>query len=79
MLLSGHADAYGGQEYNQGLSERRAEVVKRYLVENFNIPAENLSTAGFGKRVPKNKADPYAPENRRVQIANMASQKKANP
>ena len=59
--------------------ERRAEAVKRYLVENFNIPAENLSTAGFGKRVPKNKADPYAPENRRVQIANMASQKKANP
>jgi flagellar motor protein MotB len=49
------------------------------LVENFNIPAENLSTAGFGKRVPKNKAGPYAPENRRVQIANMASQKKANP
>jgi flagellar motor protein MotB len=49
------------------------------MVENFNIPAENLSTAGFGKRVPKNKADPYAPENRRVQIANMASQKKANP
>jgi outer membrane protein OmpA-like peptidoglycan-associated protein len=30
-------------------------------------------TAGFGKRVPKIKADPYAPENRRVQLANMAS------
>jgi outer membrane protein OmpA-like peptidoglycan-associated protein len=63
----------------RGLLERRAEAVKRYLVENFNIPAENLSTAGFGKRVPKNKVDPYAPENRRVQIANMASQKKAYP
>jgi hypothetical protein len=35
------------------LLERRAEAVKRYLVENFNIPAENLSTAGFGKRVQK--------------------------
>ena len=72
VLLGGHADAHGSDNYNQVLSERRAEAVKRYLVDKFQLPAENLATAGFGKRELKNKADPFAPENRRVQIANMA-------
>jgi hypothetical protein len=38
-----------------------------------NAALKGTLTAGFGKRVPKIKADPYAPENRRVQLANMAS------
>jgi hypothetical protein len=50
ILLSGHADARGGDDYNQRLSERRAEAVKKYLTDKHRIPTENLTTAGFSKR-----------------------------
>jgi outer membrane protein OmpA-like peptidoglycan-associated protein len=73
IMLSGHTDAKGTDEYNQKLSERRAEAVKRYLVEKFQLPAENLLTAGYGKAVLKNGTDPLAAENRRVQIVNLNS------
>jgi outer membrane protein OmpA-like peptidoglycan-associated protein len=71
VVLSGHTDAKGSQEYNQKLSERRAEAVKKYLVENLKIPADDLSTAGYGKRDLKDPAHPFAAENRRVQIVNL--------
>lgn len=73
VMLGGHTDAKGGDGYNQGLSERRAETVKKYLVDNFRIPAENLISTGYGKTGLKNPADPFAAENRRVQIVNMAT------
>jgi len=73
VVLAGHTDARGGDEYNQALSERRAEAVKTYLIQKQNVPAQNLSTAGYGKRDLKNPAQPYAPENRRVQIVNMSA------
>jgi outer membrane protein OmpA-like peptidoglycan-associated protein len=70
FLINGHTDAKGSAEYNQGLSERRAEAVKRLLVEQFNIPAANLIAVGYGKSMLKNSADPFGGENRRVQIVN---------
>jgi outer membrane protein OmpA-like peptidoglycan-associated protein len=73
MLLSGHTDARGSDEFNQKLSEQRAEAVRTYLVEKFRIPKENLSTAGYGKRQLKNASDPSAAENRRVQIVNLGT------
>jgi outer membrane protein OmpA-like peptidoglycan-associated protein len=73
IMLSGHTDAKGADDYNQKLSERRAEAVKRYLVQKFRLPAENLLTAGYGKAVLKNSSDPLAGENRRVQIVNLNS------
>ena len=78
ILLSGHADARGGDDYNQRLSERRAEAVKKYLTDKHRIPTENLTTAGFGKRELKNKADPFAAEHRRHQIVNVVSSMEAN-
>jgi outer membrane protein OmpA-like peptidoglycan-associated protein len=74
FLLGGHTDAKGGEDYNQGLSERRAETVKRYLIEKYKLPAENLLTAGYGKSQPKIKDNPMADANRRVQVVNMNSQ-----
>ena len=71
FVLAGHTDAKGGDEYNQKLSERRAEAVKSYLVAKLKIPADSLSAAGFGKRDLKNTADPFAAENRRVQVLNL--------
>jgi outer membrane protein OmpA-like peptidoglycan-associated protein len=78
VMLGGHTDAKGSDEYNQGLSERRAETVKRFLVETYKIPAANLVTAGYGKKGPKNPNDLYAAENRRVEIVNMAEREEAS-
>jgi outer membrane protein OmpA-like peptidoglycan-associated protein len=78
FILAGYADAKGNDSYNQQLSERRAESVKQYLVEKFGISASNLVTAGYGKTHLKNTSDPYAAENRRVAVSNMADSKVSN-
>lgn len=70
FLINGHTDARGSAEYNQDLSERRAEAVKRLLVQHFNLPPTTLIAIGYGKTHLKNSADPLAGENRRVQIVN---------
>jgi len=77
VVLSGHTDGKGGDEYNQKLSERRSEAVKKYLVEKLKISPDNLSTVGYGKRDLKNKSEPYAAENRRVEIVNMGATNQA--
>jgi len=48
LILSGHADKRGPQAYNQPLSERRAALTKRFLVEQ-GIPEANLETRAYGK------------------------------
>jgi outer membrane protein OmpA-like peptidoglycan-associated protein len=73
-FINGHTDAKGGTDYNQGLSQRRAEAVKRVLVEEFRVPADNLIAIGYGKTKLKNPADPLAGENRRVQVVNTEQQ-----
>jgi outer membrane protein OmpA-like peptidoglycan-associated protein len=70
FILARHTDAKGGDTYNQGLSERRAEAVKRFLAEKYGIDASNLVTVGYGKTQLKNPAGPFASENRRVQVIN---------
>ena len=49
LILQGHADQRGGLKYNDLLSQRRADSVKRYLVEQ-SVPAANIETQAFGKR-----------------------------
>ena len=72
FILAGHTDAKGSETYNQGLSERRAEAVKRFLAEKYGIEASNLVTVGYGKTQLKNPTGPFASENRRVQVINAA-------
>ncbi|RUO25379.1 OprF [Aliidiomarina minuta] len=50
--IAGHTDLIGPQEYNQELSERRAQAVKDELVNRFNISANRLSTVGYGMTRP---------------------------
>jgi outer membrane protein OmpA-like peptidoglycan-associated protein len=69
LLVAGHADASGSDAYNQRLSERRADAVKRFLVTRFKVPDDTVIAVGHGKAQPKNAADPYAVENRRAQVA----------
>jgi outer membrane protein OmpA-like peptidoglycan-associated protein len=71
FVVAGHTDAVGGEAFNQGLSERRADTIKRYLTEKFGIAGSDLVTVGYGKTKP---VDPNAPMdqiNRRVQVVNM--------
>jgi len=78
FLVAGHTDAKGGDAYNQGLSERRAEAIKTYLIQKFGLQAENLMTVGYGKEQLKVKDNPLAADNRRVQVVNMAAQSQAS-
>ncbi len=76
-LISGHTDAKGGEDYNQRLSERRAKSVKDYLIRKFQIADDTLVTAGYGEEQLKNTSDPFAAENRRVQITNLETKQEA--
>lgn len=48
VTLEGHTCNMGPEVYNKGLSLRRAESVKRYLVQKFNIDPSRLTTVGYG-------------------------------
>jgi outer membrane protein OmpA-like peptidoglycan-associated protein len=74
FILAGHTDAKGSDSFNQELSERRADAVKRFLAEKYKIDAGNLVTVGYGETKLKNASAPFGSENRRVQVVNMADQ-----
>jgi outer membrane protein OmpA-like peptidoglycan-associated protein len=71
FVVAGHTDAIGGESYNQDLSERRADSIKRYLTEKYGINGTDLVTVGYGKSKPKDPNAPMDPINRRVQVVNM--------
>ncbi len=49
LILEGHADRRGSVEYNNGLTERRVERAKSFLVEH-GVPAANIETRSLGKQ-----------------------------
>jgi outer membrane protein OmpA-like peptidoglycan-associated protein len=71
FIVAGHTDAAGGDAYNQDLSERRADSIKRYLMDKFSIAGADLVTVGYGKSKLKDPSQPMAEVNRRVQVVNM--------
>jgi OmpA-OmpF porin, OOP family len=71
FLIEGHTDAVGSAEYNQRLSEARADSVKTYLTSTLGIQPSRLETVGRGETQPLDAADPEAAVNRRVQIVNV--------
>lgn len=73
FVVAGHTDAAGTEAYNQDLSERRAESIKRYLVEKFGIAGADLVTVGYGKSKLKDPSQPLSGANRRVQVVNTES------
>jgi len=78
FIVAGHTDAAGGDAYNQDLSERRADSIKRYLMEKFSIAAADLVTVGYGKSKLKDPNQPMAEVNRRVQVVNMENKTTAS-
>ncbi|RAI37385.1 hypothetical protein CH341_29705 [Rhodoplanes roseus] len=68
FLIEGHTDAVGGDVDNLSLSDRRAEAVAMVLTQQFGVPAENLTTQGYGRQYLKVPTDGPLRENRRVAV-----------
>ena len=69
IILTGHTDRSGGRKHNMALSLRRAEVVKKSLVEQ-GIPADAIETVGRGETQPlvRTRDGVKEPQNRRVEF-----------
>lgn len=77
FIVAGHTDGIGSEAYNQDLSERRADSIRRHLVK-FGVAGSDLVTVGYGKSKLKDTANPRAQANRRVQVVNMANKTTAS-
>ncbi len=68
LVLEGHTDSRGSDDYNLSLSDRRAKAVKAKLVSDYGIPAERISAMGYGETQPvaSNATDEGRARNRRV-------------
>jgi outer membrane protein OmpA-like peptidoglycan-associated protein len=71
FLLAGHTDARGSDDYNQRLSERRAQAVQNYLVGSVRLDGNQLKIVGFGERRLLDPNQPDSPRNRRVEVINL--------
>jgi outer membrane protein OmpA-like peptidoglycan-associated protein len=73
VQIEGHTDSIGSDSYNQRLSERRAESIKRYLLQHFRIQPDRLVVRGYGKSNPiaSNDTAEGRDKNRRVEIVNI--------
>jgi outer membrane protein OmpA-like peptidoglycan-associated protein len=68
LVVEGHTDASGPQQYNYHLSERRAHAVKKYLIERYQISPKRLFVAAQGEKSPLPGRNPFDGVNRRVQF-----------
>jgi outer membrane protein OmpA-like peptidoglycan-associated protein len=66
FLIEGHTDAVGNDVDNLSLSDRRAQSAAELLTQQFQVPAENLVTQGYGEQNLKVQTDGPSRENRRV-------------
>lgn len=75
VLVVGHTDSRGSEDYNQRLSERRASSAAEYLIERGLRPSR-ISTLGKGETEPvaSNDTDEGRQQNRRVEVAIYASE-----
>lgn len=76
ILLAGHTDSTGSDEYNLELSDRRAQSVSNFLVSQ-NVNSARIATEGFGKSHPiaSNDTAEGRALNRRVEVAIWANEK----
>ena len=70
ILIAGHTDSIGKEAYNQRLSERRAQAVRAYLIDHFNIDGQKLVARGYGETQPRdtNDTEEGRQRNRRVEV-----------
>jgi len=68
FLIEGHTDAVGNPVDNLSLSDRRAESAATLLTQQFQVPAENLTSQGYGSQYLKEQTDGPSRINRRVTV-----------
>lgn len=68
LVVEGHTDAVGSENYNLRLSARRSEAVKQYLVDKHKIESSRLVTVAKGKAELLDRNEPTSSVNRRVQF-----------
>lgn len=70
LLIAGHTDNIGSDEYNLALSAERAITIKNYFVRRFNLHGVVIETAGYGESQPRatNTTAAGRQQNRRVEI-----------
>lgn len=75
IAVSGHADSTGTDEYNQVLSFRRADAVKKFLTENARISPGRIIVRAYGERVPaaSNDTEEGRAANRRAEITGITT------
>ena len=71
ILISGHTDSDGSEAYNQRLSQKRADTVKAYLINNYALDGANMTSKGFGENQPiaDNTTAAGKQKNRRVELS----------
>ena len=71
ITIEGHTDNVGGLAYNEKLSQRRADAVKKYLAAKFGIEASRMTAKGYGmiKPIDSNATKEGRQKNRRVEAA----------
>ncbi len=71
FLIEGHTDAVGSDVDNLSLSDRRAQSAAELLTQQFQVPAENLTSQGYGEQYLKIQTDGPERQNRRVTVRNI--------
>ena len=68
--VQGHTDDSGDEDYNQDLSQRRADAVRTWLIERADVPADKLVAKGYGfsRPIADNRIKTGRAKNRRVQF-----------
>jgi outer membrane protein OmpA-like peptidoglycan-associated protein len=76
IVIEGHTDSDGAEEYNQKLSERRAASVAQYS-QSLGVASARMTTVGFGETTPvaDNATVAGKAKNRRVEVAIFANEK----
>lgn len=66
--IEGHTDDQGAADYNRSLSQKRADAVRKVLIEKFGVPADRLTSKGYGpdKPIADNATEEGRMKNRRV-------------
>ncbi|HSG59134.1 MAG TPA: OmpA family protein [Woeseiaceae bacterium] len=70
LIIEGHTDSHGGDDFNQQLSQARAESVQQYMINAMRIPTYRLIATGYGETRPvaSNETESGRARNRRIDI-----------
>jgi outer membrane protein OmpA-like peptidoglycan-associated protein len=70
LIIEGHTDSHGGDDFNQKLSQDRAESVQQYMINAMRIPSYRLIATGYGETRPvaSNETASGREKNRRIDI-----------